>query len=120
MPENSAITLVKLTTYQQDHREECGTQAELLADQVTQALPRHYAEPRAHLLHHDQRKRHRNHCPKQRVAVLRAGLRIGQDAARVVVYIGRDEDPVPGPQGRSGSGFATVSACSLHLVSLGS
>ena len=47
--------------------------------------------PRRHLLHDDQRDRDRDHRPEQRVAELRARLRVGEDAAGVVVDVRRDE-----------------------------
>ena len=77
--------------HQQDHQHEREAQPELLADQVAEALARDHAHARAHLLHHDQRDRDGNHGPQQRVAVLRAGLRVGEDAAGVVIDIGGNE-----------------------------
>ncbi len=65
--------------------------AEVLADEVGQPLPGDGPHARAHLLHDDERDRDRDQQPQQRVTELRAGLRIGPDAADVVVGIGRDD-----------------------------
>ena len=66
-------------------------EAEFLADQVAQPLAGHRAHARRHLLHDHQRDGDRDHRPQQRVAELRAGHRIGGDAAGVVVDVGGDE-----------------------------
>src|ERR1035441_6804266 len=50
-----------------------------------------------HLLHHNQRDRGRDQRPEQGIAELGAGLRVGEDAPRIVVHVGRDE---PGPHHR--------------------
>ena len=76
---------------QQYHQHKRQAQSELLANQVAQALARDHAHARTHLLHHDQGDGNRNHGPQQRVAVLCACLRIGENAARVVVDVGGDE-----------------------------
>ena len=77
--------------HQQHHQHKREPQPELLADQVAQALARHHAHAGAHLLHHDQRNRDGNHGPQQRVAVLRACLGVGEDAAGVVIDVGGNE-----------------------------
>ena len=77
--------------HQQDHQDEGEAQAELLADQVAEALAGDHAHAGAHLLHHDQRNGDGNDGPQQRVAVLRAGLGVGEDAAGVVIDIGGNE-----------------------------
>ena len=77
--------------HQRHHHQEGEPQPELLADQVAQAFAGDHAHPRAHLLHHDQREGDGNHGPQQRVAVLRARLRVGEDAARVVIDVGGNE-----------------------------
>ena len=77
--------------HQQHHQHKREPQPELFADQVAQALAGDHAHAGAHLLHHDQRDGDGNHGPQQRVAVLRAGLRVGEDAARVVIDIGGNE-----------------------------
>ena len=77
--------------HQQDHQHKGEAQPELLADQVAEALARHHAHAGAHLLHHDQRDGDGNHGPQQRVAVLRACLRVGEDAAGVVIDVGGNE-----------------------------
>ena len=90
-PANSATTLPKLVTTSASISEERDAEAELLADQIAQPLAGDRAHARRHLLHDDQRDRDRNHRPQQRVAELRAGQRVGEDAAGVVVDVGRDE-----------------------------
>ena len=77
--------------HQQRHHEERRAQAELLADQVGEALARDRAHARAHLLRHDQQQRDRQQRPQRQVAVVRARLRVGEDAAGVVVDDGGDE-----------------------------
>ena len=54
-------------------------------------LPVIGAHARGHLLHHDEGDGGRDKRPQQGVAVLGAGLRVGQDAAGVVIDIGGDE-----------------------------
>ena len=76
---------------QRQHQEERDPEAELLANQIAQALAGDRAHARRHLLHDDQRDRGRNHRPQQRVAELRAGHRVGPDAAGVVVDVRGDE-----------------------------
>jgi len=44
-----------------------------------------------HLLNHDQRDRRRDQRPQKFVAELRSGLGIREDAAGVVIDVGRDE-----------------------------
>ena len=77
--------------HQQHHQHEGEAQAELLADQVAEALAGDHAHAGAHLLHHDERDGDGNDGPEQRVAVLRAGLRVGEDAAGVVIDVGGNE-----------------------------
>ena len=74
-----------------DHHEERDAQAELLADQVAQAFAGDGAHAGAHFLHHDQRERDRDHGPKKKMSELGAGLRIGQDAAGIVVDVRGDK-----------------------------
>ena len=90
-PANSATTLPKFVTTSASISEERDAEAELLADQIAQPLAGDRAHARRHLLHHDQRDGDRDHRPQQRVAELRAGLRVGEDAAGVVVDVGGDE-----------------------------
>ena len=66
-------------------------EAELFADEIAEAFAGDDAHARAHLLHDDQRERDRDHGPEQRVAELRACLGVGEDAAGVVIDVGRDE-----------------------------
>ena len=91
MPANSAITLVKFVEHQRDHHEERGAQAELLADQIGKAFAGDRAHARAHLLRDDQQQRDGDQRPERQVAVLGAGLRIGEDAAGIVIDVGGDE-----------------------------
>ena len=77
--------------YKQHHEDEGDAQAELLADQVAQALARDHAHAAAHLLNHDERDGDGDHGPQQGVAVLGAGLGVSEDAAGIVIDIGGDE-----------------------------
>jgi hypothetical protein len=77
--------------HQQHHQHKGEPQAELLADQVAQALAGDHAHAGAHLLHHDQRNGDGKDGPQQRIAVLRASLGVGEDAAGIVIDIGGDE-----------------------------
>ena len=77
--------------HQQHHEHEGDAQAELLADEVAEALARDHPHAAAHLLHHDERDGDGNHGPQQGVTVLCAGLRVGEDAAGVVIDIGGNE-----------------------------
>ena len=94
MPINSVTTLPKLVIRIPEHHEKRDAQAEFFADQIAQALAGDGAHAGAHLLHHDQRQRDRDHGPQQKISELRAGLRIGQDAAGIVVDV-RGDDPRP-------------------------
>ena len=73
------------------HGEERHAQAELFADQIGEAFAGDRAHARGHFLHHDQRDGGRDQRPQQRVAELRARLRVGEDAAGVVIDVGGDE-----------------------------
>jgi hypothetical protein len=66
-------------------------QAELLADEVAEALAGDHAHAGAHLLDHDERNGDGNDGPEQRVAVLRTCLGVGEDAAGVVIDVGGNE-----------------------------
>ena len=77
--------------HQQHHEHERDAQAEFFADEVAEAFAGDHAHAGAHLLHHDERDGDGNHGPQQRVAVLRAGLRVGENAAGVVIDIGGNE-----------------------------
>ena len=76
---------------QRQHQVEGQLDAEVLPDQVGQALARHGAHARRHLLHDDQRDRDRDQRPEQARAELRPRQRIGRDAAGVVVDVGGDD-----------------------------
>src|SRR5207245_6494591 len=77
--------------HQQDHDNEGHPEAKLLADEVAEALACHDAHTSAHLLDDDERQRDGNHRPQQLVAILRAGLGVGEDATGVVIDVGGDE-----------------------------
>jgi len=68
--------------------------AEILSNQVGEALSGDRAHTRAHLLRDDQRGRHRDEQPQHAVAELRSCDRIRGDPTDVVVGVGRD-DPRP-------------------------
>ena len=76
---------------EQEHDDEGHAQTELFADEVAEAFAGDGAHARAHLLHDDEREGDGDHRPEQRVAVLRSGLRVGEDAAGVVIDVGGDE-----------------------------
>ena len=76
---------------ERQHQPERDAEAELLADEIAQPLAGDRAHPRRHLLDDDERDGDRDHRPEQRVAELRSGLRVGEDAAGVVVDVGGDE-----------------------------
>jgi hypothetical protein len=76
---------------QNKHCEEGRAQAKFLPDQVGEPLARGRAHSGGHLLNHDQSNRSRYQGPEQSVAELRSGLRIRQDAARIVVHVGGNE-----------------------------
>jgi hypothetical protein len=77
--------------HQQNHHKKCRAQSELFTDQVAEPFAGHNTEPRAHLLHDNQGQGHRQHRPEQRIPILRAGLRIGKDAAGIVIDVSRNE-----------------------------
>ena len=91
MPANSAAMLPEVGQPQHHHGEEGDAQPELFADQVREPLAGDRAHARRHLLHHNQRDGGRDQRPEQGIAELGAGLRIGQDAAGIVVHVGGDE-----------------------------
>ena len=64
---------------------------EVLADVGGEPVPGDPADTRADDLNADHQRRGEEHRPQQAVAVLRAGLRIGGDAARIVVRRAGDE-----------------------------
>ena len=68
-------------------------------------LAGHPADPRTHQLNCDHERRCQKHGPEQAVAKLRAGLRIGGDARRVVIggagHQSRAEQPKHHPPGLS-------------------
>ena len=76
---------------QQHHKDKGEAQAELLADKIAETLAGDHAHAGTHLLHHDERDGDGNHGPQKGVAVLRAGLRVGEDAAGVVIDISSNE-----------------------------
>ena len=73
------------------HGEERHAQSKLFANQVRQALAGDGAHARGHLLHHDQRDGGGDQCPEQGIAEFGARLRIGKDAAGIVINVGGDE-----------------------------
>ena len=74
-----------------DHGEEGHAQTEFFADEIGEAFARDGAHARGHFLHHDQSDGGGDEGPEERVAVFRAGLRIGKDAAGIVIDVGGDE-----------------------------
>ena len=76
---------------EQDHDDEGDAEAELFADEVAEAFAGDDAHAGAHLLHDDEGEGDGDHRPEERVAVLRSGCGVGEDAAGVVVDVGGDE-----------------------------
>src|SRR4029077_3739492 len=68
-----------------------GAQAELFADQVGQSFARDRTHAGRHFLDDDQGDGGGNQRPEQRVAELCASVRIGENAARIVVNIRGNE-----------------------------
>jgi hypothetical protein len=89
------------------HHQKRDAKAKLFADQVAKALAGDRAHAGAHLLHHDQGQRDGNHGPQQKKSVLRPGLRIGQDAAGVVVDVRGDDARPYHRQEQQSSAFPT-------------
>ena len=73
------------------HDERRHPDAEALAHEVGEAHARHGAEPRAHLLHDDQRHEDDDEHPQQLVAVARARGGVRRDAAGVVAGVRGDQ-----------------------------
>ncbi len=65
--------------------------SELFANEIGQAFTGDGSHARGHFLDYDQRDGGGDQGPQQRVAVLGAGLRIGKDAAGIVIDVGGDE-----------------------------
>ena len=116
-PANSRHDVAEVGDDEREHQEERDAEAELLANQVAQALAGDRAHPRRHLLHDHQRDRDRDHRPEQRVAELRAGQRIGADAAGVVVDVGGDEARADDGQNSSEAGAPALERASSAAVS---
>ena len=74
-----------------DHHEEGGAEAELLADEIGEALAGDHGHARTHLLGDVEGDGHGNERPEQRVAVLGTGQGVGGDAAGIVVHVGGDQ-----------------------------
>ena len=91
MPDKFGDDVAEIRNQNPEHHQERDPQAEFFADQIAQSFAGNRPHAGAHLLHHDQGDRNRDHRPQQHVAELRAGLRIRQDAAGIVVDIRGDE-----------------------------
>ena len=76
---------------QNHHGEKCGAKAEFLANQIRQAFAGDRAHARRHLLDHHQGDGGGDQRPQQGVTELGPRLRVGEDAARVVINVGGDE-----------------------------
>ncbi len=74
-----------------DHGEEGHAQAELFADEVGKSFAGDGAHAGGHLLNDDEGDGGGHQGPEERIAVLGACLRVGEDAAGVVIDIGGDE-----------------------------
>ena len=90
-PRELCCDVAEIGNAQDDHGDEGRAQTELFANQVGEPLAGHRAHPRRHFLNHDQRDGSGNQRPQQHVPELRAGLRISEDAARVVIDVGGNE-----------------------------
>ncbi len=73
------------------HHQESDAEAELFTDEVAEALAGDDAHAGAHLLDDDEGEGDGDHHPQQLVAVLGAGLGVGEDAAGIVIDVGGDE-----------------------------
>jgi len=60
-----------------EHHEEGDAEAEFFADKIAEAFACDRAHAGGHFLHHDQRKRDRDHGPEKEIAELRPGGRVG-------------------------------------------
>ncbi len=76
---------------QGEHDVEGGLDPEPLADEIGEALAGDHAHARGHLLHQDQRQGDGDQRPEERIAEVGARLRVGGDAAGVVVHVGGDD-----------------------------
>ena len=76
---------------QPQHHEERNPQAIFFADEIAEPFTGGRAHARRHLLHHDQRDRHGDHDPEQKVAELCSSGGVGIDTAGVIVHVGGDE-----------------------------
>src|SRR5271166_3227939 len=74
-----------------EHHQKRDTEAVFFANQVAQTLASYGAHAGAHLLYHDEGERDGDHRPEEKKAVLGSGLRIGEDAAGIVVDVCRDD-----------------------------
>ena len=83
--------VAEVDQHEEDKYEQRGAKAELFANEVAETFAGDRAHARAHLLHDDERDGDGDHGPEERVAVLRAGLGVGEDAAGVVIDVGGDE-----------------------------
>ena len=102
------------------HHQKGDAEAEFFADQVAQALAGDRAHAGAHLLHHDQGQRDRDHGPQQEKSVLRPGLGVGQDAAGIVVDVGRDDPRPDYGEEQQGPASPSVSGASCaHFADIG-
>src|SRR5665213_653934 len=71
--------IAEIGNHEEDENPERHLDAEVLADQIGESLPGYGAHARAHLLCDDERERDRNEQPEERVAELRARLRVRQN-----------------------------------------
>ena len=70
-----------------NHHEKRGAESKFFANQVGEAFPGDHPHTRAHFLADVQCDGHRNQRPQERVAELRARLRVGADPAGVVIHV---------------------------------
>ena len=115
MPMNSVTTLPKLMIRMPSIMKNVMRKPEFFADEIAQALAGDRAHAGAHLLHHDQGDRDRDHGPEQKMSELRSGLGIGQDAAGIIVDVGGDESRPDDGEEQQDPGFPAFQKLHAHF-----
>ena len=114
MPMNSVTTLPKLVIRMPIIMKKGDPEAEFFADQVAQALAGDRAHAGAHFLHHDQGERDRDHGPQQKMSELCAGVRVGEDAAGIVVDVRGNKARADDGEEQQDPGFPTFQKFHAH------
>jgi hypothetical protein len=77
--------------HQQRHSEESDAQAELFANEIRKSFARNGAHAGAHFLGEDEHHGDGKQGPERKIAEARAGLRISDDTAGVIIHHRGDE-----------------------------